>query len=181
MIEECLLSERLPTATQLLDVGSGAGLPGLVLAIARPAWEITLLDSLAKRVRFLEAAVAELGLGNVTVVCAKAEDAARQPGMRDAFPIVIARAVAETRVLAELCLPFVAPGGVLVAPKGADPASEVRAAEAAFDKLGARVVGVRSTDCVGPLGPRTVLLAKKLGPTPEEYPRRPGRPNKRPL
>lgn len=162
-------------------MGSGAGLPGLVLAIARPDWQITLLDSLTKRTRFLEAAVAALGLANVSVVCVTAEDAARQPQLRDSFHVVTARAVAETRILAELCLPFVRPGGLWVAPKGADPATELEAGASALQQLGGELVGVPRVNSVGPWGQRTAILVRKVQPTPEAYPRSAGRPRKRPL
>ncbi|KAL6772401.1 hypothetical protein ACKKBG_A30095 [Auxenochlorella protothecoides x Auxenochlorella symbiontica] len=165
----------------LMDVGSGAGFPGLVLAIARPAWRVTLLDSLAKRTRFLGAAAEAAGAAGVRVVCANAEAAGRDPALRDAFQVVTARAVAEMRVLAELCLPFLAPGGVWVAAKGPAPEGEVAAAGPALELLGAQLIGVEDVVCAGQQGRRTALTVRKLGPTPTGYPRAVGRPAKRPL
>lgn len=134
------------TSLRLIDVGTGPGLPGMVLAIARPQWRVTLLDSLRKRCDFLRAAAAQLNLDNVDVVWSRAEDAGRQPALRDAHDVAVARAVAESRVLAELCLPFVRPGGVWVAAKGAAIEGEVEAAGGAIAALRGRVVAIEAVD-----------------------------------
>ncbi|KAL4422347.1 hypothetical protein ABPG75_008544 [Micractinium tetrahymenae] len=166
---------------RLIDVGSGAGLPGIILAIARPDWEVTLLDSLQKRCKFTEQAIEAAGLANVRVHWGRAEDAGQAPGLREAHDVAIARAVAELRVLAELCLPLVRPGGHWVAAKGAAPAEEVAAAKGALGKLGGKLVAVGEVDSESPEGRRTAVIVAKARPTPAQYPRKPGVPSKKPL
>ncbi|PNH00601.1 Ribosomal RNA small subunit methyltransferase G [Tetrabaena socialis] len=113
---------RGPAASfRVVDVGTGAGLPGMVLAAARPQWKVTLLDSLRKRCDFLRQAAAVAGLTNVEVVWCRAEEGGQRPDLRQAYDLAVARAVAESRVLAELCLPFVRVGGTWVASKGPNP------------------------------------------------------------
>ncbi len=170
-----------PGGLSLIDVGSGAGLPGIILAIARPTWRITLLDSLKKRCNFNEAAAAAAGVPNVSIEWARAEDAGQDPLLREAHDVAVARAVAELRVLAELCLPLVAVGGHWVAAKGAKPQEEVAAAENAIKELGGKLVGVEEVDSEAPDGRRCVVVVKKERPTKNKYPRRPGTPKKQPL
>ncbi|XP_051203996.1 uncharacterized protein [Lolium perenne] len=105
----------------LIDVGSGAGLPGLILAVARPSWKFTLLESMRKRCTFLEHAVELMELSNVDVVCDRAENVGQSHDFREAFDVAAARAVAELKVLAEYCLPLVRVGGLFIAAKGHDP------------------------------------------------------------
>lgn len=169
---------------RMIDVGSGAGLPGLILAILHPEWDITLLDSLQKRCRFLEAAVNAINVQNVSIVCARAEDAGQDILYhRQQYDIVVARAVAELRVLAELCLPLARPGGHWIAAKGSDPGVEVAEAEPAVKMLGGRLVGVEEVDSeMSPGGQkRTAVVVQKVGNTSTKYPRRPGVPKKTPL
>ncbi|WVZ81792.1 hypothetical protein U9M48_029134 [Paspalum notatum var. saurae] len=122
---------------RLIDVGSGAGLPGLILAVARPSWKFTLLESMRKRCTFLEHAVEVMKLPNVDVVCDRAENVGQSIDFRERYDIVAARAVAELKVLAEYCLPLVRIGGLFIAAKGHDPHEEIRKAECAVQKLGA--------------------------------------------
>jgi 16S rRNA (guanine(527)-N(7))-methyltransferase RsmG len=172
-------------AVTIVDVGSGAGLPGIVLAVSRPAWRITLLDSLAKRCAFAHAAVAAADVeSRVEVECARAEDAGATRGgaLRGVADVAVARAVAELRVLAELCLPLVKVGGHWVAAKGPDPGAEVEQAMAAIKALGGELVGVVEVDSLGADGaPRTAVVVRKTRATPAAYPRRPGTPKKQPL
>ncbi|GMN45717.1 hypothetical protein TIFTF001_014915 [Ficus carica] len=121
---------------KLVDVGSGAGLPGLILAIACPGWEVTLMESMNKRCVFLEHVIGHVGLPNVQVVRGRAEDQC----FREKFDVAVARAVAEMRVLAEYCLPLVRVGGLFVAAKGHEPEVEVQNAERAIEKMGASVL-----------------------------------------
>nr|CAB3467640.1 unnamed protein product [Digitaria exilis] len=124
----------------LIDVGSGAGLPGLILAVARPSWRFTLLESMKKRCTFLEHAVESMGLSNVDVVCDRAENVGQSLDYREAYDIAAARAVAELKVLAEYCLPLVRVGGLFIAAKGHDPREEVKNAKGAVQKLGASML-----------------------------------------
>lgn len=167
---------------RVMDVGSGAGFPGIPLAIARPEWRFTLLDTLRKRTSFLEVVVRELGLTNVTVVWGRAEDSAKEAEHRESYDIVTARAVAEMRVLAEFCLPFAAKGGYWVSAKNAEVEAETRDSLKAIATLGGGDLRVESVDSIGPDGRhRTAVVCPKIAPTPEKYPRRAGMAKKRPL
>ncbi|XP_031403503.1 uncharacterized protein LOC116212902 isoform X2 [Punica granatum] len=157
----------------VVDVGSGAGLPGLVLAIARPDWQVTLLESMKKRCLFLEHAVSVTGLSNVHVVRGRAEDLGHDPCFREHFDVAVARAVAEMRVLAEYCLPLVRVGGLFIAAKGHDPEEEVKNAETAVQLMGASVLQLCSVESHSPHGQRTAVICIKCGSTPTKYPRLP--------
>ena len=165
----------------IIDVGSGAGLPGIVLAVARPQWRITLLDSLKKRCIFNEAAVEATGLKNISIEWGRAEDAGQDPRLREKHTLAVARAVAELRQLAELCLPLVAVGGHWIAAKGANPQAEIEAAANAINELGGKLVEVQEVDSDAPDGKRCVVIVKKAGFTKKKYPRKPGVPKKQPL
>lgn len=166
---------------RLIDVGSGAGLPGLILAVARPSWKFTLLESMQKRCTFLEHAVEAMKLPNVNVVCDRAENVGQSFDFRERYDIVAARAVAELKVLAEYCLPLVRIGGLFIAAKGHDPHEEIRNAEGAVQKLGASMLEFCNVESLGPHGKRTAVIYIKEHATPKKYPRLPGTPSKMPL
>ncbi|KAK4257110.1 hypothetical protein QN277_006742 [Acacia crassicarpa] len=166
---------------KLVDVGTGAGLPGIILAVACPEWDVTLLESLNKRCVFLEHAVGVTGLSNVQIVRGRAENLGQNLCLREQFDVSVARAVAEMRILAEYCLPLVRVGGLFIAPKGYDPEEEVRKAEGAIQKMGASLLQVCSVESQSPHGQRTVVVYLKDRPTPKKYPRDPGTPAKEPL
>lgn len=165
----------------LLDVGSGAGLPGLPLKIARPDLQLTLLDSSRKRVDFLQTVVEALQLSGVSALHGRAEDMARRPQYREAFSWVVSRAVAKLTVLCELCLPFAALGGYFIAYKGPDGHNELTEAENALHELGGRVESVRPYRLPQEMGTRILIIIKKERETPVKYPRKAGLPEKRPL
>ncbi|KAL3639512.1 hypothetical protein CASFOL_017419 [Castilleja foliolosa] len=165
----------------VVDVGSGAGLPGLVLAIACPGWKVTLLESMNKRCIFLEHVVSLVGLQNVQIVRDRAENIGQNHEFREGFNIAVARAVAEMRVLAEYCLPLVRVGGLFVAAKGHDPQEEVTKAERAIRLMGASLLQTCFVESHSKYGQRTVIICLKDGPTPRKYPRAPGTPSKLPL
>ena len=164
-----------------IDVGSGAGFPGIPITIVRPELELTLLEATGKKAAFLEKAVEALGLEGVAVVNARAEDAGRDPAHRERYALAVARAVAPLRVLVELALPLLQVGGHLAAQKGSGAEREVREAAAALDALGGEVVSVRRFDSPGAATQPALVLVRKVRPTPAQYPRRPGMPAKRPL
>ncbi|KAJ6830473.1 uncharacterized protein M6B38_354575 [Iris pallida] len=159
---------------KLVDVGSGAGLPGIIFAIACPGWKVTLLESMQKRCLFLEHVVGIVGLSNVEIVRERAENAGQCLDFRESFDVAVARAVAEMRVLAEYSLPLVRVGGLFVAAKGFDPREEVRTGEKAIRLMGASVLELCSVQSQGPLGQRTAVICFKDGATPKKYPRHPG-------
>jgi 16S rRNA (guanine527-N7)-methyltransferase len=174
-----LLAER-PDA-RLVDVGSGAGFPGLPLKIVRPALRLTLVESVGRKARFLEHLLTLLNLPDVEVVTARAEDLAQNERYRERFDLGVSRAVARLPALLELTLPFLGIGGRLVAPRRGDLAAQQVEAERAVAALGGRFrPAVRFGD--GSIGGQYgLVLVDKVGPTPAAYPRRAGRPVKRPL
>ena len=171
----------LPQGARVIDVGTGAGFPGMPLLILRPDLRMTFLDALAKRVAFLRDALARLGLEAETLH-ARAEDAARLPGHREAYDVAVSRAVANSAVLQELTLPFVRVGGLSVAFKGPGVQDELTAAKRAAFLLGGTVRGVTPAPVPGrPEWEHMLLLTDKTRPTPALYPRRAGTPGKKPL
>ncbi len=167
---------------RVMDVGAGAGLPGLALRIALPAWRVTLLDSVGKKTRFVEHAATTLGLDGVTVLTARAEDAAHDRAHRERYDLCLARAVAPLRVLAEYTLPFCAVGGLMVAMKKGDLDTELTEGRRAVGQVGGRIEpGVR-VPALADLGDDRLLIpCRKVAPTRRDLPRQAGTPAKRPL
>ena len=166
---------------RLLDVGSGAGLPGVPLAIARPGLSVTLLEATRKKAAFLEHLVGELGLDTTDVLAGRAEILARDPALRERFDVVASRAVARLPVLAELTLPFCRVGGIVVAQKARGATTEIEDAEDAIGRLGGRLREAMPVTVPGSNVRRLLVTIDKRAPTPDRYPRRPGIPSKRPL
>ncbi len=175
-----LLGRRglLRDGVTVADVGTGGGLPGVPLAVAFPRTRVTLVEASARKTAFLRNVVQRLGLPNVEVITARAETLGRDAAARERFDVVVSRAVAELRVLAELCLPLVAAGGVMAAIKGSRATDEVAAAASALEALGAAEPEIAS---LGDGGPLVVVFVRKSSPTPARFPRREGVPAKRPL
>ena len=179
-VASALPATVLDGSERLLDVGTGAGFPGLPLKIAFPRIDLTLLEATAKKTAFLRHVVDKLGLEGVDVVTGRAEEEARRPEMRERFGAVVSRAVARLDVLAEFCLPFCAVGGVMIAQKGPQVEKELRQARNAIETLGGRTKD--SDMLVTPsVGIGTLVVIEKQRQTPTHYPRRPGIPSKRPL
>lgn len=166
---------------RVLDLGAGAGLPGLPLKIAVPGLSLTLLEATGRKAAFLREAVGELALEQVEVLTGRAEDLARQAERREAYDLVVARAVAALPTLLELALPFVRIGGALAAPKGSGAPQEVSQSERALGLLGGSLLSVAPLAVPGAKHPPRLVLVRKVAPTPETYPRRSGIPAKRPL
>jgi len=164
-----------------IDVGTGAGLPGLPVKILRPTLHMTLLDSSRKKVSFLQHLVECLELEGVESFWARAEDLGRDPHHRERYDVVLARAVADMSVLVELCLPLCRVGGRFVAQKGSDIGQELGRAGPAIGLLGGQLRDVRPLHLPGLRDPRTLIVVEKVGETPSSYPRRAGIPAKRPL
>lgn len=165
----------------LIDVGAGAGFPGLPLRILYPQSHLTLVESVQKKARFLEAVVAELGLANVRIVAERAEVLGQQAVYRGQYDWAMARGVAEMRVLVEYLLPFCRIGGHMLAQKGESAAGETAAAAAAIAELGGAAPQLYSIQLPGHSERHNLVVIKKGAPTPARYPRRPGIPARRPL
>ena len=176
------LAERLraPGAT-LIDIGTGAGFPGVPLAIALPDLRVTLLDSLQKRISFLEETTEALGLSNVSLLAARAEDAARDPLYREQFDLATSRAVADMSPLLECSLPFLRKDGAFIAYKGAEIDEELGRATTAIEILGGVAEEPLRYSIPNTNITHALLPIIKSAPTPEKYPRRAGIPTKRPL
>ena len=168
-------------ARTLIDVGTGAGLPGIPLAVYAPHLTVTLLDSLNKRVRFLTEVTAAMGLQNVRCIHARAEEAARTAEHRAAYDIAVSRAVARLPVLLEYTLPFVRVGGTLLALKGRAYAEEQKEARRAAEVLGGGRITARPVHLPGLDDVRAILTVTKERQTPAAYPRGGGAPPRRPL
>ncbi len=166
---------------RVVDVGTGAGLPGIPLKILLPAVRLVLLEATAKKTKFLQHIVHELGLSDVEIVAGRAETVAHEDKYREKFDMVLSRAVASLPALVELTLPFCAVGGSFIAPKKGDIADEVNRADGAIDLLGGKLREVRQVDLEEFADERWLVVIDKVRPTPQQYPRRPGMPEKKPL
>lgn len=158
-------------AKTLIDVGTGAGFPGLPLKIIQPELELTLLDSLNKRLNFLKEVGSELKLTHIDYVHARAEDGSRNPLYRDKFDIAVSRAVANLTLLAELCLPYVRKGGYFIALKGPAVEEELMQAEKTISLLGGNVEQVMEVAVAGTDLKHNLVIVKKLQETPKRFPR----------
>lgn len=165
---------------RIIDVGTGAGFPGVVLKIARPDINLTLLDSLNKRLVFLSGVLSALGL-KAELVHSRAEDGARKGELRESFDFAVSRAVARLNVLSEYCLPYVKPGGKFTAMKGGGADEEILQAKNAIMTLGGKITEVNKFSLPYGEGERTIVLIDKVRRTPKELPRNAGKIKSNPL
>ena len=169
-------------SSSVIDVGTGAGFPGLPLKIARPDIKLTLLDSLNKRLNFLTEVKNQLGLSDVTCVHSRAEDGAKSDSdLRESFDVATSRAVANLSVLCEYCLPYLKRGGVFLAYKGSDVDEELMNAQNAIETLGGEVTGVYQYNIPDTDINHSVVVITKVRNTPDKYPRLQGKIQKKPL
>ncbi len=171
----------LGDGSRLLDVGSGAGPPGLPIAITFPELRVTLLDSVRKKTDFLNMAVEALGLDRVHVLHGRAEELARVDEQREAYDIVTSRALAALPELVELTIPFCKVGGISIALKGPDVLAEAELAGRAAEEMGASAAELRPAALGSRPRPDTAVVWRKIAHTPGRYPRRTGVPHKRPI
>ncbi len=171
----------LPLDAALIDIGTGPGFPGLPIKIVRPELRLSLVESVGKKTAFLHHIVESLGLHDVKVITARAEDVGRQADHRERYDVAVARAVTAMQILAEYTLPLLKIGGRVIAQKGQSPAKEVDAADRAIKLLGGQLEAIRAVTVPYLSAERHVVCLRKVSPTPKQFPRRSGLPAKRPL
>lgn len=177
----CIQAWKAIPPTRLVDVGTGAGFPGLPLKILYPAMQVTLVESVGKKARFCQHVVDQLGLENVEVLHMRAEELGQMPAHRERYDWALARAVANLRALSEYLLPLVQVGGRMLAQKGHSGPAEVHAAEKAIRLLGGHVRQLLPVTLPGVVEERYLVLVDKVAATPAGYPRKSGIPTKDPL
>jgi 16S rRNA (guanine527-N7)-methyltransferase len=163
------------------DIGGGAGFPSIPLKICFPHLHMTIIDSLNKRIGFLQHVAKELGLEHVYPVHGRAEDRGQEPAYRESFQLVVARAVARLNLLSEYCLPFAEVGGHFIALKGADISFELNEGKKAIKTLGGKTRKVETLELMEDAGERNIVIVEKVEHTPRNYPRKAGIPAKKPL
>ncbi|MDE2819955.1 MAG: 16S rRNA (guanine(527)-N(7))-methyltransferase RsmG [Chloroflexota bacterium] len=166
---------------RLIDVGTGAGFPGLALAIAFPALNVTLLDSTAKKLRFIQSVGEELQLKNVRTIHVRAEDAGRDKSHRASYDIAVARAVARLPILMEYLLPLAKPEGQVIAMQGMTAYDDANSAAKAIDALGGELFTIEEVLLPTLDNPRYLIVIDKIKKTPRQYPRQPGTPTRDPI
>ena len=171
----------LKAADTLCDVGAGAGFPSIPLKIMLPELKVTIVDSLGKRLNFLQGLITQLNLKNVTLVHGRAEDVGQNKQYREQFDVVTARAVANMAVLSEYCLPLIKESGNFIALKGPKAEDELKSARKALKVLGGKVIAVKELQLPRSTEERTLILIEKVQATPKKYPRQAGTPHRKPI
>lgn len=166
---------------KVLDMGSGAGFPGIPLKILNPQLDIKLVDSLNKRINFLNIVIEELKLNNIEAIHSRAEELGKNKRYREAFDVVVSRAVAQTSILSEYTIPFCKIGGKCVFMKGANIEEELNNSKKAITILGGQIVKIEELFLEKNNNNRKIIVIKKLNNTPTKYPRKPGTPAKEPI
>lgn len=160
----------VPENSTIIDVGTGAGFPGIVLKIARPDIKLTLLDSLKKRLNFLDEVLSELSL-EAELIHSRAEDGGQNIDLREGFDFAVSRAVARLNILAEYCIPYVKIGGSFIAMKGPHAENEISDGKKAIQKLGGKIKKINSFELPLDEDKRIIVEIEKIAPTPDKYPR----------
>lgn len=173
--------ERHSPPTRIIDVGTGAGFPGLILKLIWPAAQVTLVESVHKKADFCRHIADRLGLSGVTVLAERAETVGQDPDQRQSYDLAVARAVARMPILMEYLLPLVHRNGIAMAMKGESAPAETQAAEHAIHLMGGKLNKLIRVELPGVVEERFIVVVNKVAHTPEEYPRRVGVPSKAPL
>lgn len=171
-IDSLMINEEIPDTAKILDVGTGAGFPGIPLKIAKPNTEVTLLDSLNKRLIFLDEVIRKLKLVNVETIHARAEELGKNKQYRETYDIVVSRAVADLRILIEYMLPFVKIGGKCISMKGPNIEEETKNIEDMVKILGGKVIDIKEVTLPEENMKRNIIVIQKINQTPEKFPRR---------
>lgn len=177
----CALAWKAAPPRRLVDVGTGAGFPGIPLKIIHPDMHVTLVESVGKKAAFCRHIVQALGLENIEVIQARAEDIGRDPAHRESYDWAVARAVANLNILSEYLLPLVQRGGTMLAQKGENGPAEAQSAEKAMRLLGGKLKQLIPVHLPGVADDRYLVLVEKVAATPPKYPRKAGIPMKTPL
>ena len=177
----CALAWKASPPSQLIDVGTGAGFPGIPLKILYPNLRLTLVESVRKKAMFCQHIASVLGLEHVDVIQARAEDLGQDPQHREKYDWAVARAVANLNVLSEYLIPLVKVGGNILAQKGESGPAEAQSAEEAMKLLGGKLKQLIPVNLPGVADDRYLVIAEKVAATPPKYPRKPGIPMKQPL
>lgn len=172
---------KIKKAKKIIDVGTGAGFPGIPMKIVNDNYDLTLLDSLNKRIEYLKEVCKELDLKNVDFVHARAEDGAKMTAHREKYDLAVSRAVANMAVLAELCLPFVKPGGYFIALKGPSVEMELNEANRAIEEMGGKLLEVINVNIKNTDLNHNIVVIEKVTKTPSKYPRQAGLVSKNPI
>ena len=180
-VDSLTIAKYIPEGASLVDVGTGAGFPGIPLKIIRDDLKITLLDSLQKRINFLDVVIKELNLKNVETIHARVEEFGKNSKYRESFEVATSRAVANLSTLTEYLLPLVKVGGIAVCMKGSSIEEELETSKKAINVLGGKVSNVFEFDLPKTDIKRNVVIVDKINKTPSKYPRKPGMPSKEPI
>ena len=180
-VDSLTISKYIPEGASLIDVGTGAGFPGIPLKIIRDDLKITLLDSLQKRINFLDVVIKELNLKNVETIHARVEEFGKNSKYRESFEVATSRAVANLSTLTEYLLPLVKVGGIAVCMKGSSIEEELETSKKAINVLGGKVSNVFEFDLPKTDIKRNIVIVDKINKTPSKYPRKPGMPSKEPI
>jgi 16S rRNA (guanine527-N7)-methyltransferase len=177
----CVLAWKASPPNHLIDIGTGAGFPGIPLKILYPSLKLTLVESVGKKAMFCQHMVRVLGLDHVDVIQARAEELGQKPEHREKYDWAVARAVANLNVLSEYLLPFVKVGGMALAQKGESGPAEAQSAEKGMELLGGKLKQLIPVNLPGVAEDRYLVVVEKVAATPPKYPRKPGIPMKQPL
>jgi 16S rRNA (guanine527-N7)-methyltransferase len=177
----CVSAWQANPPLRLIDVGTGAGFPGLPLKIVYPQMHVTLVESVGKKAMFCQHIVSKLGLENIDVIKTRAEDIGQDKNHRESYDVAVARAVANLNILSEYLLPLVKVGGMMLAQKGETAHAEAQSAEKAIKVLGGKLKQIIPVELPGVADERFLVLIDKVHATPENYPRKAGIPAKTPL
>ncbi len=180
-IDSMSILDKIKEDDRIVDIGTGAGFPGLPIKIAKPNTDVVLLDSLNKRIKFLDNVIGELNLKNIQTMHSRAEEFGSNIKYREGFDVAVSRAVAPMNILLEYLLPTVKVGGICICMKGPEIDEEIERSKKALEILGGKIEKIEKIDLVNSGNRRTLITVRKINKTPNKYPRNPGVPSKTPL
>lgn len=180
-VDSLTISQYISEKDRVIDVGTGAGFPGIPLKIQKEKLNIDLLDSLNKRINFLNEVIKELQLENITTIHSRAEDESSKKEKRESYDIAVSRAVANLPVLLEYLLPFVRVGGACICMKGANIENELSSSKKALKELGGEIEEIKSFELPETDAKRNIIIVRKVAHTPNKYPRKAGTASKNPI